>query len=325
MVSAGWDVAPGGGRARSARPHRIVRRLGFTGTLLMAIGALGAGALPVPNPLNGLRLLGLPGRNATLAIAITYTGLITWCWPGCGSARCCGPTARSPPPPPGSQLARTAVLWAVPLAIAPPMFSRDVYSYLAQSAILARGLDPYTLGPAEALGIDDPLTRSIPTIWRDTPAPYGPLFLLMGRGITALTGNDIVSRRAGPPGAGAGRPCDDHLGAAPAGRPLRPGRRPRPLARRGNPLVLFHLVSGIHNEALMIGFMLAGMEVGLRAGDRLLDRHLLMGAALVVLGSTIKVPALLVLGFLGIAIARRRGGRIRDIAAVAAVPGRWWC
>ena len=31
-----------------------------------------------------------------------------------------------------------------------------------------------------ALGVDDPLTRSIPNIWRDTPAPYGPLFLIMG-------------------------------------------------------------------------------------------------------------------------------------------------
>ena len=45
---------------------------------------------------------------------------------------------------------------------------------------------------AEALGVDDPLTRSIPTIWRDTPAPYGPLFLILGRGITAISGNDVV-------------------------------------------------------------------------------------------------------------------------------------
>jgi alpha-1,6-mannosyltransferase len=54
-----------------------------------------------------------------------------------------------------------------------------VYSYLAQGAIFARGLDPYRLGPAMALGIDDPLVRSIPDLWRDTPAPYGPLFLMI--------------------------------------------------------------------------------------------------------------------------------------------------
>jgi alpha-1,6-mannosyltransferase len=322
MVSAELEGAPPAVAEPPPRdPTRVVRRLGLTATLLMAIGALGAGALPVPNPLFGQRLLGLPSRNATLAIAISYTGLITlvlaWLWVG-KMLRARGAVA---PAPTGRQLARTAVLWAVPLAIAPPMFSRDVYSYLAQSAILARGEDPYVLGPAEALGIDDPLTRSIPTIWRDTPAPYGPLFLLLGRGITALTGNDIVL------GVLA------HRVLALGGLAMIIWALPRLAARCGldgglalwlgaaNPLVLFHLVSGIHNEALMIGFMLAGMEVGLRAGDRLLDRNLLLGAALVVLGSTIKVPALLVLGFLGIAIARRRGGRIRDVAAVAGVTG----
>ena len=35
------------------------------------------------------------------------------------------------------ELARTGLLWALPLALAPPMFSKDVYSYLAQSAITA--------------------------------------------------------------------------------------------------------------------------------------------------------------------------------------------
>ena len=70
----------------AARPSRVARRLGLTGTLLMAVGALGAGALPVPNPLFGLRLLGLPARNTTIAIAVTYTGIcllvLAWLWIG---------------------------------------------------------------------------------------------------------------------------------------------------------------------------------------------------------------------------------------------------
>jgi alpha-1,6-mannosyltransferase len=300
-------------------PSRVARRLGLTGSLMMGVGALGAGALPVPNPMFGQRLLGLPARNATLAIAITYTGIVllvlAWLWVG-KMLRARGAVA---PAPTRAQLARTAALWAIPLAVAPPMFSRDVYSYLAQSAILARGLDPYVLGPAEALGVDDPLTRSIPTIWRDTPAPYGPLFLLMGRAITALTGNDIVF------GVLA------HRVLALAGLALIIWALPRLAQRCGldaglalwlgaaNPLVLFHLVSGIHNESVMVGLMLAGMEVGLRAGKRLLDHRLLLGGALVVAASAVKLPALLVLGFLGIAAARQRGGRIRDVAAVAAV------
>jgi alpha-1,6-mannosyltransferase len=324
MVSAELEGArsgaTGGPVAAPPRdPSRIARRLGLTGSLLLAVGALGAGALPVPNPLFGQRLLGLPSRNATVAIAICYTGLIAvvlaWLWVG-KMLRARGAVAPAPTP---AQLARTAVLWALPLAVAPPLFSRDVYSYLAQSAILARGLDPYVLGPAGALGVEDPLTRSIPTIWRDTPAPYGPLFLLLGRGITALTGDDIVL------GLFA------HRALALVGLGMIIWALPRLAARCGldrglalwlgaaNPLVLFHLVSGIHNEALMIGLMLAGMEIGLRGGHGLLDRQLLLGATLVVAGSAVKLPAILVLGFLGIEIARRRGGRIRDVAAVAAV------
>jgi alpha-1,6-mannosyltransferase len=300
-------------------PSRAARRLGFTGTLLMGIGALGAGALPVPNPLFGLRLLGLPSRNATIAIAITYAGIgllvVAWLWIG----KMLRSNGAVPPAPNRSQLARTAVLWPIPLAVAPPMFSRDVYSYLAQSAILARGLDPYVLGPAQALGVDDPLTRSIPTIWRDTPAPYGPLFLWLGRGITALTGNDVVL------GLFA------HRVLALMGVGLIVWALPR-LARRcgldaglalwlgaANPLVLFHLVSGIHNESLMIGLMLAGMEIGHRAGPRVLDTRFLCGALLIVGASAVKVPALLALGFLGTEWARRRGGRLRDVAVSAGV------
>jgi alpha-1,6-mannosyltransferase len=305
-------------------PARIPRRLGLTGALLMGIGALGAGALPVPNPLFGLRVISLPARNATAAIAITYAGMgmlvLAWLWIG-RMLRARGAVA---PAPDRTQLARTGLLWALPLALAPPMFSKDVYSYLAQSAITARGLDPYSFGPAAALGVDDPLTRTIPTIWRDTPAPYGPLFLMLGRGITALTGSDVV------------RGVFAHRILALGGVALLIWALPR-LARRcrldaglvlwlgaANPLVLFHLVSGIHNEGLMIGLMLAGLELGLRGIDRTAPGRsavthplFLTGAVVVALGAAVKLPAILALGFLGMAAARGRGGRVRDVAAPA--------
>ena len=140
-----------------------VRRFGMTGALLMAIGSLGAGALPVPNPAFGLRLLGLPSRNATVSIAITYAGMamvvLGWLWLG----RLLKRDQNGGTPLAKGFITRTMVLWALPLWVAPPLFSKDVYSYLAQSAIAASGMDPYELGPADALGINDPLTRSIPT------------------------------------------------------------------------------------------------------------------------------------------------------------------
>ncbi|GAA1831270.1 polyprenol phosphomannose-dependent alpha 1,6 mannosyltransferase MptB [Pseudonocardia ailaonensis] len=331
-------VEPG---VRRADPARLARRLGLTGALLMAIGALGAGALPVPNPLNGLRLIGLPARNATLAIALTYAGMgmlvLAWLWIG----RMLSARGAIPPAPDRFSLGRTGILWAIPLAMAPPMFSKDVYSYLAQSAITARGIDPYVFGPAQALGVDDPLTRTIPTIWRETPAPYGPLFLMAGRGITALTGNDVVF------GVLA------HRALALCGIALILWALPK-LARRcgvepglalwlgvANPLVLFHLVSGIHNEALMIGLLLAGLHLALGGGGA--DRRMLGGArgadhrvglddppdwprvvagtVLITLGASVKIPALLALGFVGMDLARRLGGGWRRVGGVAALLG----
>ncbi|MCW0212351.1 MAG: polyprenol phosphomannose-dependent alpha 1,6 mannosyltransferase MptB [Pseudonocardia sp.] len=321
----GSTLLPRTRAAVSRDPARLARRLGLTGALLMAIGALGAGALPVPNPLNGLRLLGLPARNATLAIALTYAGMgmlvLAWLWIG----RMLSARGAVAPAPDRAGLARTALLWTLPLAIAPPMFSKDVYSYLAQSAIGARGLDPYVLGPAQALGVDDPLTRTIPTIWRDTPAPYGPLFLALGRGITAISGDDVVL------GVLA------HRVLALCGVGLIIWALPK-LARRcgvepglalwlgaANPLVLFHLVSGIHNESLMLGLMLAGVHVALGpvsasgAPDGLPRTwQWVVGAALITCGAAVKLPAILALGFVGVDLARRRGGRVRDVVRAAA-------
>jgi alpha-1,6-mannosyltransferase len=81
-----------------------------------------------------------------------------------------------------------------------------------------------------------------------------------------------------------------------------------------NPLVLFHLVSGVHNEALMIGLMLVGLEVGL-------GRSWPVGAVLISLAAMVKVPALLALAFLGAVLARRWGGRLTDLARATGLLG----
>ncbi|MFD1813847.1 polyprenol phosphomannose-dependent alpha 1,6 mannosyltransferase MptB [Rhodococcus gannanensis] len=323
--------------ARETAQLRGVRRFGATGTLLMALGALGAGAQPVlQNPVQGLRLLGLPARMPSVAMTITLTGsvmvVLAWLLLGrfaIGSFRSGSPVRRLT----RSQLDRTLLLWVIPLSVAPPMFSKDVYSYLAQSKIAALGLDPYAIGPKMALGVDHVLTRTVPTIWRDTPAPYGPLFIWIGKGISALAGDNIVAG------------IFLHRMVALAGVALIVWALPR-LARRcgvapvaalwlgaANPLLLFHLVAGIHNEALMLGLMLAGIELALRAIEgsdpirptfRAADGGrgfalLLAGSGLIALSATVKIPTLLALGFVGMALARRWGGTVKAIASAAAL------
>jgi alpha-1,6-mannosyltransferase len=218
------------------------------------------------------------------------------------------------------------------------MYSRDVYSYLAQSQISLLGLDPYRVGPAPGLGLDHVFTLSVPNMWRETPAPYGPLFLWLGRGISELTGENIVAAVL----------C--HRLVVLIGVGLIVWATPRLARRCGvaevsalwlgpcNPLLLMHLVAGIHNEALMLGLMLTGTEFALRAISRTRDNHpagpllprplhwpqgradwvtwmplamLVAGTTLITMSSQVKLPSLLAVGFVAMALACKWGGTFR--------------
>ncbi len=307
---------------------RRTRLFGATGTVLMAIGALGAGARPVvQDPTFGVRLLNLPSRIQTVSLTMTTTGavMMALAWLMLGRFAL-GKRRMS-----RGELDRTLLLWILPLLPAPPMYSKDVYSYLAQSQISLQGLDPYKVGPASGLGLGHVFTLSVPSLWRETPAPYGPLFLWIGRGISALTGQNIVAAVL----------C--HRLVVLIGVGLIVWATPR-LARRcgvaevsalwlgaANPLLIMHLVAGIHNEALMLGLMLAGAEFALRGIDapqlwpnswRRLGPDweplgmLLAGSVLIVLSSQVKLPSLLALGFVAMALAYRLGGSLRALLLV---------
>lgn len=303
---------------------RRTRVFGATGTVLMAIGALGAGARPVvQDPTFGVRLLNLPSRIQTVSLTMTTTGavMMALAWLMLGRFAL-GPHRMS-----RSQLDRTLMLWVLPLLIAPPMYSRDVYSYLAQSQIARLGLDPYKVGPAPGLGLDHVFTLSVPTIWRETPAPYGPLFLWIGRGISALTGENIVAAVL------------FHRLVVLVGVGLIVWATPRLARRCGvtevgalwlgpcNPLLFMHLVAGIHNEALMLGLMLSGTEFALRGIDgarkgtcRMPPRPLGMlvfGTVLIALSSQVKLPSLLAIGFVGMALAWQWGGTVKAFLAAS--------
>lgn len=188
--------------------------------------------------------------------------------------------------------------WALPLLVGPPIGSRDVYAYAAQGELVARGLDPYRAGPS-ALG-DEPAVDAVDPAWRDAPAPYGPAFLAAAGGLVASVGPDPEVRVVGL-----------RLLAV-AGLALAVAALPA-LARRwgadpaeavafvlGCPLVLVHLVSGAHNDALLLGLLVAGVAVG---DDRRRWRWV-AGLALCSLAAAIKVPAIVGVAWLG----WRRGG-----------------
>ncbi|RSM39333.1 hypothetical protein DMA12_30150 [Amycolatopsis balhimycina DSM 5908] len=320
--------------ADEQRGLNVVRRFGTVGSLFLAVGSLGAGAAPVINPVQEIPVLRLFARIPTvsLAIAISGMGILVLSWLMLGRFAQPSRTRLASQ----GQLARTIALWVLPLLVIPPLFSRDVYSYLAQSEIVHRGMDPYTLGPAQALGVADKFTAGVSNMWRETPAPYGPVVLRLGGWLAPLSGNSIAMgvllQRA----------------LALVGVVLIVWALPR-LARRfgvqpatalwlgaANPLLIFHFVAGAHNDALAIGLMLAGLEAGLSRmpirvkGDTpppLARGELLyigIGVAIITLGVAVKMPAVFALPFFAVMVARRWHGRLKDLFLTGAPMALWF-
>ncbi|UVF80887.1 polyprenol phosphomannose-dependent alpha 1,6 mannosyltransferase MptB [Gordonia mangrovi] len=334
------------GPLNDAENRRLLRikLFGATGSVLLLIGSLGTGAIPVlQNPVAGMRVLSLPSRMWSTALTLSIGGtimlVVAWLLIGRFAVGRFGVEVlhgRSPDRRMTRRQAdRTLMLWIAPIIVAPPLLSKDIYSYLAQSAIAHRGMDPYVISPVRGLGVDHVLTRSVPNLWRDTPAPYGPLFLWLGKGITAVTGENITAA------------IFAHRLLALVGIALIVWALPRLARRCGvssvaalwlgamNPLLILHLVGGIHNEALMLGMMLVGLELCFRAiyGSERLRRPgsvwpssagwiLIAGTAVISASAMVKVTSMLALGFVGIALAQRWGAYL---PALRHAPVRqWW-
>lgn len=287
-----------------------LRRWGTVGALLLMLGAgssYGA-ATPIPNPVDGIRILGLLSRIGPAALACSYAGigLIVLCWVLIGRLAAPGRPRRLS----RSQLSHTLAMWAVPLLVTPPLFSRDVYSYLAIGSMMSNGFNPYEYGPYDTLGDADPYAHQVDVRWQHTASPYGPVYLLIAQGVVGLAHQNVIV------GVLLQR-LVELVGVA-----LIVWALPRlaricgfdPVAALWlgalNPLVLFHLIGGGHNEALMLGAMLAGMVIAL-------ERSMIGGVVLITLGVGIKATAAMALAFLVIMLALRAGGRWRDLLRCA--------
>jgi len=141
-----------------------------------------------------------------------------------------------------------AAIWAAPLLLAPPLLSLDAYAYLAQGEMVARGLDPYTAGPV-LLGAD-PVVDRVDPMWRGSPAPYGPVVLVLLRAVAVstdqLAAGVLLLRLLALLGVA--------VAIAAAVALTRARSRALVLAlTAANPVTLVHLVGGAHIDALLAG------------------------------------------------------------------------
>jgi hypothetical protein len=180
----------------------------------------------------------------------------------------------------------TAGLWMLPMLVIPPLSSRDMYAYACQGALFDSGGNPYHQGVSS---LPCQWLDSVSAVWRDTPTPYGPIFVAFSGGAARLGSLTaaIIAFRA----------------LAVVGVVLMAISLP-PIARRFGlpvervlwialacPLVIIHLVGGGHNDAITIGLLLAATAVIATRYDRL--SGLIIGGILIGLSIGVK-PSMLV-------------------------------
>jgi alpha-1,6-mannosyltransferase len=283
----GPEIDPAAVQGSGARLLVRPALLGLVGLCAIAAGAAQPSS-PFALKLPGSWFFGVPAPGSHpstsglfLGLVAVYGGLLLLMRAWFSLAR----TLATVPGVPLRAVGWVLVLWCLPMLVAPPVFSHDVYAYAAQGEMMSRHIDPYRYGP-NVLGIGAPFQRLVDPIWGNAPAPYGPLFLLMDGWLVTLSGHHelvavVLLRLVELLGVAM-----IAVGVPDLARSY--GKDPATAFALGvlNPIVILYLVGSAHNDALMVGFLVLGIAAYRR------DRPL-AGLLLCALGTAIKAPAAL--------------------------------
>ncbi len=230
-----------------------VRQLGIFAAVLITLGSFGGGSLQRRNSL--LSLAGLDflsfGHGASFSNITLWFGTVFFvvAWLLLGKLVLTKAVDTK-------WVRRLIISWVIPLALAAPIMSRDVYSYLMQGSLLRDGFDAYTQGPAAN---PNQILFEVSHDWRNTTTPYGPLHLWIGKGVTTVFGDNVT----------AGVYAFKALCLL--GFFALVWAVPKIAAALGvdttfalwlgviNPVLVFHLIGGMHNEAIMVGLVSVGL------------------------------------------------------------------
>lgn len=276
--------------------------LGFAATAIVVLGGTlaggatrGEGFMPWGVPAIPVE----PSVHLALALSLFYGGMILLVRSWLNLRRLVLRSTAAAKGQPFSKMTvvGVALIWAVPLFAGPPLGSRDVYAYEAQGRMAELGLDVYEVGPG-ALG-DDPAVAAMDPIYLESPVVYGPVFVALSSGVSRATSSSVAAvylfRLLAVVGLGFAGWAVAHI-AARFGR----DEADALVLTIANPLILLHLVSGAHNEAIMLAFLVGGIALGTGPADdgRLTVRRV-VGATLCSVGAAVKIPALVGVAFVG--------------------------
>ncbi len=275
-------------------PRGLVLRpalLGFVALLAISIGA-SLPSSPFKLEMPGTWFFGVPSSGGAshwgvyFVLAAVYGGLLLLMRVWWGMTRL---YARRPGVP-IRQMKWVFILWSLPMMVIAPLFSRDVFSYAAQGEMVSHGLNPYLYGPFQ-LG-NNAYTAPVDPLWGNTPAPYGPLFLQIDGFFTRITFHNelatiVLLRLLSLAGVVLIAVCIPRL----AKLYHRDGAELFTLAVL-NPVVILYLIGSAHNDALMLGLLVAGVTAAK-------EKRPVLGIVLCALATAIKAPAAVGILYIG--------------------------
>lgn len=182
--------------------------------------------------------------------------------------------------------------WMLPMLFVVPLLSKDAYSYVAQGEMMSRHISPYVYGPSVLGTGANSYTILTDKLWWNVTSPYGPVFLGIAGVIQSVVGHSelaglVAFRVVAVFGVGLMAWAIPRL-ARSFGRDAATAFTYAVM----NPIVLIHLVGGEHNDALMLGLLLAGLALAR-------ERHPVIGTVLVALAALVKVPAIVGVIYIG--------------------------
>jgi alpha-1,6-mannosyltransferase len=232
---------------------------GFLGSLFLTVGAFGVGWFPLAInalrwPLINYMQTSTVGLALSRSFVVVGTALLLQAWLIVGVDALRGRITGL------RTMYVTLTAWCLPLLVAPPLFSRDVYSYYMQGRLQLAGHNPYLSGVSLVPGW---FRSGVDPLWADAPTPYGPVFLQIEKTVASISGESSL------------------LAAyllrlvAVAGVAVMAWVIPRLARKHGinavpalwlavmNPMVIMHFVAGAHNDSLLIAAMCAALLLAL--------------------------------------------------------------
>lgn len=212
-----------------------------------------------------------------------------------------------------SLVLRLGIAFQVLVIALPVLLSRDVYSY----AIYGRMLSVYHVNPYVAAPIEfprDPLLPMVGPLWRDSSTVYGPIFTLLSGALAGLARTPDALTFAFKALSGIASIATMILTARLAMR-IRPDRAAFAAVLVGwNPVVLFQVIGGGHNDSLValavVGSLLVLDRARTSPTEAIRTRRELVAIAILTVAALVKaVAGLPLLLTVVVAVARRPAGR----------------